>query len=85
MSNDLEGRATEYVHLIRKYRNGQETSESLPRSLAELAMALIPYEEPNVASAWIRPIEVYPEHEYERPALSRDKALRLALKMAGVL
>ena len=42
------------VFLLRKFRNGKETTEILPKMLAEWTLSSIPEREPNVERASLR-------------------------------
>ena len=55
---NLKQLAQEVVDLVKVDRTGRECRESMPRWLAELAIASIPTDEPEVAIARIEPIYV---------------------------
>jgi hypothetical protein len=70
---NLKQQALEFVDLVKVDRAGREYRESMPRWLAEIAIGCIPAEEPEVAFAWIAPIQVDPKAPYPaRPATSRQ-------------
>lgn len=71
----------EFVLLVRTLRNGKETTESMPRWLAELALANV---EPNVARAIIRPYTpvVNPKSVYRNVSIP---STRSALAMGRIL
>ena len=56
---ELKQLALEFVDLVKIDRTGQEYRESKPRWLAEMAIGRLPVEEPEVAYAWIEPIQAY--------------------------
>ncbi len=81
--------AQEVVDLVKVDRNGRECRESMPRWLAELAIAIIPTDEPEVALARIEPIRVnrtawYPI-KLATPERVRDIAFQLASYMPARL
>ena len=86
---NLKHLAQEVVDLVKVDRTGRECRESMPRWLAELAIASIPTEEPEVAIARIAPIHVNPTAWYPAkratPARVRSIALQLASYMPARL
>jgi hypothetical protein len=78
---NLKQQALEFVDLIKVDRTGREYRESMPRWLAEIAIGCIPAEEPEVAFAWIEPIQVDPRAPY--PA--RQTTLRQIWQAAFIL
>ncbi|CAG0936895.1 hypothetical protein TFLX_05792 [Thermoflexales bacterium] len=69
---ELKQLALEFVDLVKIDRTGQEYRESKPRWLAEMAIGRMLDEEPEVAYAWIEPIQAYRWASYPiRPATPR--------------
>lgn len=85
LRDELRQRAVEYVDLVRVDRSGKEHRESMPRNLAELAIARIPLDEPEIATAKIETIKVQPKAEYQRQAQSEERKQANALAMANRL
>jgi hypothetical protein len=70
---NLKQSATEFVNLVKIDRHDREHRESMPRWLAEVAIGCIPTEEPEVAFAWIEPIQIDPQAPYPiRPVTPRQ-------------
>ncbi len=77
--------ALEFVDLVKAYRNGQEHREGMPRWLAEIAIACIPNEEPEVARARIEVIHVNQHAPYPVKAVSSAQMHHIALRMATLM
>jgi hypothetical protein len=81
----LKHLAQEVVDLVRVDRNGREHRESMPRWLAELAIACIPTDEPEVAIAKIEPIYVNHTASYPIKLATPEQARYIALHLASYM
>jgi hypothetical protein len=77
--------ASEFVNVVKIDRAGHENRESMPRWLAEIAIGCIPIEEPEVAYAWIEPIEVDPRAPYPIKQATPQQIWQSALILACYL
>ncbi len=75
----------EFVELVKVDRHGQEYRESMPRWLAEVAIGCIPAEEPEVAYAWIEPIQVDPQAYYPARQATPRQIWQAAFALADYL
>ncbi len=75
----------EFVDLVKVDRHGQEYRECMPRWLAEIAIACIPLEEPEIALAKIEPIQVNPKAPYPIKVTTPERAWYTALFLADYL
>ena len=82
---NLRQLALEFVELVRVDRAGREYRESMPRWLAEVAIGCIPAEEPEVAYAWIAPIEVDRHAPYPVRRVTSQQIWQAAFTLAGYL
>ncbi len=82
---DLKQLALEFVDLVKVDRSGREYRESMPRWLAEIAIGCIPAEEPEVAYAWIEPIQVNRWAPYPARPATPQQIWRAALVLADYL
>lgn len=55
---NLKQLALEFVELVRIDHTGREYRECMPRWLAEIAIGSIPAAQPEVAYAWIEPMQI---------------------------
>jgi hypothetical protein len=72
----------EFVELVKIDRAGREYRESMPRWLAEITLECIPTEQPEVAYAWITPIEVDPRAPYPAKPVTPQRIWRSASLLA---
>jgi hypothetical protein len=82
---NLKQLALEFVELVKVDRAGREFHESMPRWLAEVAIGCIPAEEPEVAYAWIAPIEIDRQAPYPVKQASPQQIWQAAFTLAGYL
>ncbi len=82
---NLQQLAQEIVELVKIDRAGREHRESMPRWLAEIAIGSIPAEEPEVAFAWIAPIEIDRQTPYPARRVTYRQIWRAAFALAGYL
>ena len=82
---NLKQLALEFVELVKIDRAGREYRESMPRWLAEVAIGCIPLEEPEVAYAWIAPIEVDRRALYPAKQVTSQQILQAAFVLADYL
>lgn len=82
---NLKQLALEFVELVKIDRAGREFRESMPRWLAEAAIGCIPAEEPEVAYAWIAPIEVDHRAPYPAKRVTPQQIWQAAFTMASYL
>lgn len=82
---NLKQQALEFVDLVKIDRTGRELRESMPRWLAEIAIGCIPAEEPEVAYAWIEPIEVDRSAPYPIKPATPQQIWHAAFVLAGYL
>jgi hypothetical protein len=82
---NLKQVALEFVELVRVDRTGREYRESMPRWLAEIAIGCIPAEQPEVAYAWIAPIEVDPRAPYPVRRATSQQIWQAAFILADYL
>jgi hypothetical protein len=77
--------ALEFVNLVKVDRTGRERRDSMPRWLAEIAIGCIPAEEPEVAYAWIEPIQVDGRASYPARRVTSQQIWQAAFALAGYL
>lgn len=77
--------ASEFVELVKVDRAGREYRESMPRSSAEVAIDRIPREEPEVAYAWIAPLEIDRTAPYPAKPVTPQRMWRAANILAMFL
>ncbi len=82
---NLKQLALEFVNLVKVDRHGQEYRESMPRWMAEIAIGCIPAEEPEVAYAWIEPIQIDPQAFYPARQATPQQIWRAAFTLADYL
>ena len=82
---NLKHLAQEVVDLVKVDRTGRECRESMPRWLAELAIACIPTDEPQVALARIEPIDVNRTAGYPIKLATPARVRHIALQLASYL
>jgi hypothetical protein len=82
---NLKQSALEFVDLVKVDRIGREYRESMPRWLAEIAIGCIPAEEPEVAYAWIEPIQVDPRAPYPARRGTPQQIWQAAFTLADYL
>lgn len=75
----------EFVELVKVDRAGREHRESMPRWLAEMTIGCIPLEEPDIALAWIAPIQVDPQSPYPAKTVTPEQVWNIAFFMAHFL
>ncbi|HTP07184.1 MAG TPA: hypothetical protein VMP08_02970 [Anaerolineae bacterium] len=81
----LKQLALEFVELVKVDRAGQEYRESMPRWLAEVAIGCIPAEEPEVAYAWIAPLEIDRRAPYPARQVTPQQIWQAAFILADYL
>ncbi len=82
---NLKHWALEFVELVKIDRAGQEYRESMPRWLAEVAIGCIPAEEPEVAYAWIAPLDVDRRAPYPARRATPQQIRQTAFMLADYL
>lgn len=82
---NLKQVALEFVELVKIDRAGREYRESMPRWLAEIAIGCIPTEQPEVAYAWIEPIQVDRQTPYPARPVPLQQIWQAAFTLAEYL
>jgi hypothetical protein len=73
---------SELVELVKVDRAGREYRESMPRLAAQAAIDSIPTAEPDVAFAWIAPLEIDRTAPYPARPVTPQRMWRIASILA---